>query len=235
MARAVYDFQSLNKKTAIGKRREAMSKEIIQFDDAMFETRLDALVKTRVEQIVNAMLETEADEIANAGRYERKTGRKAFRAGRYERGLTAKVGKLELKVPKLKGAVFESAVIERYRCREQSVEESLIDMYLTGVSTRRVDDISQLPWGDRIPSQTLSDRLGKVYAEIDAWRERPLEGEWPYVFMDGVWHKRSWGGSMENVSALVAIGVNADGHRGVIGVAEGMREDSPAGSSSSAA
>ena len=61
MARAVYDFQSLNKKTAIGKRREAMSKEIIQFDDAMFETRLDALVKTRVEQIVNAMLETEAD------------------------------------------------------------------------------------------------------------------------------------------------------------------------------
>lgn len=235
MARAVYDFQSLNKKTAIGKRREAMSKEIIQFDDAMFETRLDALVKTRVEQIVNAMLETEADEIANAGRYEHKTGRKAFRAGHYERGLTAKVGKLELKVPKLKGAVFESAVIERYRRREQSVEESLIDMYLTGVSTRRVDDISQLLWGDRIPSQTLSDRLGKVYAEIDAWRERPLEGEWPHVFMDGVWHKRSWGGSMENVSALVAIGVNADGHRGVIGVAEGMREDSPAGSSSSAA
>ena len=78
-------------------------------------------------------------------------------------------------------------------------------MYLTGVSTRRVDDISQLLWGDRIPSQTLSDRLGKVYAEIDAWRERPLEGEWPYVFMDGVRHKRSWGGSMENVSALMLI------------------------------
>ena len=101
MARAVYDFQSLNKKTAIGKMREAMSKEITQFDDAMFETRLDALVKARVEQI------------ANAGRYEHKTSRKAFCAGHYERGLTAKVGKLELKVPKLKGAVFESAVIER--------------------------------------------------------------------------------------------------------------------------
>ena len=182
MARAVYDFQSLNKKTAIGKMREAMSKEITQFDDAMFETRLDALVKTRVEQI------------ANAGRYEHKTSRKAFCAGHYERGLTAKVGKLELKVPKLKGAVFESAVIERYRRREQSVEESLIDMYLAGVSTRRVDDTGRLLWDDRIPSQTLNDKLGKVYAEIDAWRERPLEGEWPYVFVDGVWHKRSWGG-----------------------------------------
>lgn len=67
-------------------------------------------------------------------------------------------------------------------------------MYLAGVSTRRVDDTGRLLWDDRIPSQTLSDKLGKVYAEIDAWRERPLEGEWPYVFVDGVWHKRSWGG-----------------------------------------
>ena len=61
---------------------------------------------------------------------------------------------------------------------------------------------------------------------IDAWRKRPLEGEYPYVFVDGVWHKRSWGGSVENVSVLVAIGVGRDGHREVIGVAEGMKEDS---------
>ena len=100
-----------------------------------------------------------------------------------------------MKVPKLKGAVFESAVIERYRRLEESVEEALIDMYLAGVSTRQVDDISQLLWGDRMPSQTLSDKLKKVYGEIEAWRTRPLEDEYPYVFMDGVWHKRSWGGT----------------------------------------
>ena len=128
-------------------------------------------------------------------------------------------------MPKLKGALFESAVIERYRRREQSVEESLIDMYLAGVSTRRVDDISQLLWGERMPSQTLSDKLRKVYDQIDEWRNRPLGGEYPYVFMDGVWHKRSWGGSVENVSVLVAIGVDDTGHREVIGVAEGMKED----------
>ena len=121
--------------------------------------------------------------------------RKAYRAGHYERKLTAKAGRLELKVPKLKGALFESAVIERYRRREQSVEESLIDMYLAGVSTRQVDDISQLPWGDRMPSQTLSDKLKRIYGEIDQWRTRPLESEYPYVFVDGVWHKRSWGGT----------------------------------------
>ena len=203
-----------------------MSKEIIQFDQAMFETKLDTMVREKVERIVNAMLDAEADEIANAARYERTGERKAYRAGHYERKLTAKAGRLALKVPKLKGAVFESAVIERYRRREQSVEESLIDMYLAGVSTRQVDDISQLLWGDRMPSQTLSDKLKKVYEDIDSWRTRPLEREYPYVFMDGVWHRRSWGGSVENVSVLVAVGVDSEGHREVIGVAEGMKEDS---------
>ena len=99
-------------------------------------------------------------------------------------------------------------------------------MYLAGVSTRQVDDTGQLLWGDRMPSQTLSDKLKRVYAEIDEWRTRPLDDEYPYVFVDGVWHKRSWSGSVENVSILVAIGVSKDGHREVIGVAEGMREDS---------
>lgn len=144
-----------------------MSDKIIQFDDAMFESKLDALVRIKVEQTINAMLDAEADEITNAARYERKTDRKAFRAGHYERTLTAKAGKLSLKVPKLKGALFESAVIERYRRRESSVEEALREMYLAGVSTRRVDDISQLLWGERMPSQTLSDKLKKIYKEID--------------------------------------------------------------------
>ena len=226
MARTGYDFQSPDMKNAIGKEARAMSKEIIQFDQAMFESKLDVMVREKVERIVNAMLDAEADEIANAARFERSDGRRAYRAGHYERSLTAKAGRLELKVPKLKGALFESAVIERYRRREESVEEALIDMYLAGVSTRQVDDISQLLWGDRMPSQTLSDKLKRVYTEIDEWRTRPLEDEYPYVFVDGVWHKRSWGGSVENVSVLVAIGVGKDGHREVIGVAEGMREDS---------
>ena len=198
-----------------------MQDQILQVDENMLETRLDRLVSEKVEQLLNA----EADEITGAARYERTGDRKAYRAGHYERDLTVKAGTVTLRVPKLKGALFESAVIERYRRREQSVEEALIDMYLAGVSTRQVDDISRLLWGERMPSQTLSDKLRKVYDQIDEWRNRPLGGEYPYVFMDGVWHKRSWGGSVENVSVLVAIGVDDTGHREVIGVAEGMKED----------
>ncbi|MBW3078686.1 IS256 family transposase [Bifidobacterium simiiventris] len=202
-----------------------MSQQILQVDQAMLETTLDRMVRKTVEETLNAMLDAEADEITGAARYERSGGRKAYRAGHYERDLTVKAGKVSLKVPKLKGAIFSSAVIERYRRREESVEEALIDMYLAGVSTRQVDDVCQLLWGDRMPSQTLSDKLKRVYADIDAWRERPLTQEYPYVFMDGVWHKRCWGGAVENVSVLVAIGVGADGRREVLAVAEGMKED----------
>lgn len=203
-----------------------MQDQILQVDENMLETRLDRLVSEKVEQLLNAMLDAEADEITGAARYERTGDRKAYRAGHYERDLTVKAGTVTLKVPKLKGALFESAVIERYRRREQSVEEALIDMYLAGVSTRQVDDVSQLLWGDRMPSQTLSDKLKKVYADIDEWRGRPLEQDYPYLFMDGVWHKRCWGGSVENVSILVAVGVGMDGRREVLSVAEGMKEDS---------
>lgn len=203
-----------------------MSQQILRVDQAMLETTLDRMVRKSVEETLNAMLDAEADEITGAARYERSGERKAYRAGHYERDLTVKAGKMSLKVPKLKGAVFESAVIERYRRREESVEEALIDMYLAGVSTRQVDDVSQLLWGDRMPSQTLSDKLKKVYADIDEWRGRPLEQDYPYLFMDGVWHKRCWGGSVENVSILVAVGVGMDGRREVLSVAEGMKEDS---------
>lgn len=203
-----------------------MSQQILQVDQAMLETTLDRMVRKSVEETLNAMLDAEADEITGAARYERSGERKAYRAGHYERDLTVKAGKMSLKVPKLKGAVFESAVIERYRRREESVEEALIDMYLAGVSTRQVNDVSQLLWGDRMPSQTLSDKLKKVYADIDEWRGRPLEQDYPYLFMDGVWHKRCWGGSVENVSILVAVGVGMDGRREVLSVAEGMKEDS---------
>ena len=117
MARTGYDFQSLTQENRDWKEARAMSKEIIQFDQAMFETKLDAMVRDKVEQIADAMLDEEADLIANAARYERSDGRKAYRAGHYGRGFTVKAGRLGLKVPKLKGALFESAVIERYRQR----------------------------------------------------------------------------------------------------------------------
>lgn len=102
-----------------------MPENIIQIDQNLLETRLDRLITEKMTQILNAMLDAEADEITGAARYERSGGRKVYRAGHYERNLTAKAGRLGLKVPKLKGEVFESAVIERHRRREESVDPPL--------------------------------------------------------------------------------------------------------------
>jgi transposase-like protein len=117
------------------------------------------------------------------------------------------------------------AIIERYRRRESSVEEALIEMYLAGVSVRRVEDITEALWGTRVSPSTVSELNQKIYSQIEAWRNRPLEGRHAYVFLDGIWLKRSWGGEVKNIAVLVAVGVREDGHREILGVGEGMKED----------
>lgn len=133
---------------------------------------------------------------------------------------------MQLKVPKLRHVPFETAIIERYRRRESSVEEALVEMYLAGVSVRRVEDITEALWGERVSPSTISDLNQKIFQRIETWRNRPLGPEYSYVFVDGIWLKRSWGGEVQNVSVLVAIGVNNEGYREILGVAEGSKEDS---------
>ena len=153
-------------------------------------------------------------------------GRKDTRAGSYDRHLQTKAGEVTLTVPKLRNLPFETAIIERYQRRESSVEEALIEMYLAGVSVRRVEDITQALWGTRVSASTVSDLNQKIYGKINEWRERPLVGDFPYVFLDGIWLKRSWGGEVKNVAVLVAIGVAQSGYREILAVSEGAKEDS---------
>jgi transposase-like protein len=198
---------------------------IVQVDQARIEEHLDGVVRRTVEETLNALLDAEADELCGAKKYQRSPDRVDTRAGHYPRKLHTKAGEVELKVPKLRTLPFESAVVERYRRRETSVEEALVEMYLAGVSVRRVEDITEALWGVRVSSSTVSELNKKIYAQIDAWRNKPVEGEHPYVYLDGIWLKRTWGGEVRNVAVLVAVGVNADGHREVLGVMEGAKED----------
>src|SRR6266404_7321238 len=174
---------------------------------------------------MNALLDAEADRLCNAQRYERSEARRDTRAGHYERGLQTKAGEVRLRVPKLLQQTFETAIIERYRRRESSVEEALIEMYLAGVSVRRVEDITEALWGTRVSPGTVSNLNQKIYGQIEAWRHRPIEGEQPYVYLDGIVLKRSWAGEVRNVSLLVAISVNAEGYRQILGIVEGAKED----------
>lgn len=98
---------------------------------------------------------------------------------------------MELSVSKLKGVSFETAIIEHYRRRESSVEEALIEMYLAGVSVRRVEDITEALWGTKVSPGTISNLNKKAYEHIEQWRTRLLSRKYPYVYVDGVYLKRS--------------------------------------------
>jgi transposase-like protein len=198
---------------------------VIRIDDERIKGHLDRVVRGTVEETLNALLDAEADRMCNAERYERTEARRDTRAGHYERNLETKAGEVTLKVPKLRRQTFETAIIERYRRREASVEEALIEMYLAGVSVRRVEDITEALWGTRVSPSTVSDLNKKIYATIDIWRNRPIEGEHPYVYLDGIVLKRTWAGEVRNVSLLVAMAVNAEGYREILGIVEGAKED----------
>lgn len=202
-----------------------MSDNIIQVNQEIIHTELKDLVRTSVEEALNTMLDAEADKLVNAERYARNEERKGYRSGHYERSFTTTSGEINIKMPKLKGLTFETSIIERYKRRKTSVEEALIEMYLAGVSVRRVEDISEALWGTKVSPGTISNLNKKAYAHIEEWRNRKLTGEYPYVFVDGIFLKRCWGGEFENCSVLIAIGVNKDGYREILGACEGLKED----------
>lgn len=198
---------------------------VIAVDEEELRTHVSEVVRQSVEETLNGLLDAEADTLCQARRYERNADRASTRAGHYERNLQTKAGTVQLKVPKLRHMPFETAIIERYRRRESSVEEALVEMYLAGVSVRRVEDITEVLWGSRVSPSTISDLNQKIFERVEEWRNRPLEPKSPYIFVDGIWLKRSWGGEVQNVSVLVAIGVSTSGFREILGVAEGSRED----------
>ena len=203
-----------------------MSGSIVQVNEEVIKKDLRVLVRDTVQETLNALLDEEATELANAARYERSEGRQAYRSGHYERTLLTTSGEITIRMPKLKGLTFHTAIIERYRRGEAGVEESMVEMYLAGVSTRRVEDITEILWGKSVSAGTVSNLNKKVYERIEEWRNRPLGGKaYPYLYVDGIYLSRNWGGEFENVAVLVAIGVGEDGQREILGAAEGMKED----------
>ena len=160
-----------------------MSEKIVQLNEEVIKGQLKELVRGSVEETLNELLEAEAEKLTQAARYERNEQRQGYRSGHYSRNLTTTSGDVTLKVPKLKGISFETAIIERYRRRESSVEEALIEMYLAGVSVRRVEDITEALWGSKVSPATISELNKKAYVHIEDWRNRPLQGgRYPYVY-----------------------------------------------------
>ena len=141
-----------------------MSEKIVQLNEEVIKGQIKELVRGSVEETLNGLLEQEAEQLTQAARYERNEARQGYRSGHYDRNLTTTSGDVTLHVPRLKGVSFETAIIERYRRRESSVEEALIEMYLAGVSVRRVEDMSFTPvrTSDTTSTHTMCTTTGFI-------------------------------------------------------------------------
>ena len=142
-----------------------MSEIIVQLNEKIIKGQIKELVRVSVEKTLNELLEKEAESLTQAARYERSEARRGYRSGHYDRNLTTTSGNVTLHMPRLRGVSFETAIIERYRRRESSVEEVLIEMYLAGVSVRRVEDITEALWGNQVSPATISELNKKASRE----------------------------------------------------------------------
>lgn len=145
-----------------------MSDSIVSLNEGSPRADLGELVRRTVEDTLNGLLEEEAGDLVGAERYEHTADREAYRAGHYERKLATTSGEVTIRMPKLKSMRFTAAIIERYRRRETSVEEAMIEMYPAGVSTRRIEDASEILWGSSVSASTVSNLNEKAFEAVKA-------------------------------------------------------------------
>lgn len=191
-----------------------------QLDEGKLKHHADEIVRSSVQETLNAPLDAESDQICGAQRYGRSLERVDGRAGHCERKLEIKAAAVTLRVPQLWRLPFDTAISKRYRRRECSAEDALVEMYLPGVSVQRVEDIAEALWGARANSGTVSRLNQEICRQIETCRNRQVIGEFPYLNLDGLVFKKSWADEARNKSVLVAIGVGTDGHRQNLGVAD---------------
>ncbi|MBN2253478.1 MAG: IS256 family transposase [Kosmotogaceae bacterium] len=186
---------------------------------------IDERVREAVKEVFEQIMEAEADELICAKPHERTDERQDYRNGKRKRKLQTRVGEIELEIPRLRVLNFQTEVIERYRRMEISLEEAMIEMYLSGVSTRKISDITEALCDTTVSPQKQSRLNKKVYEKLDKFINRPLDTYYPYLYLDGMVIKNRLAGRYENISILIAVGVNAGGYREVLGVVEGGKED----------
>ncbi|MHB1514621.1 MAG: IS256 family transposase [Acidiferrobacteraceae bacterium] len=182
------------------------------------------LMKTLMKQALQEVLETEMTELLGAGPHERQEGRQGYRAGHYERGLVTRIGKLELRVPRDRNGQFQTAVFERTQRSEQAFMAALAEMYVQGVSTRKVKAITEDLCGHQFSASSISTINKSLDATLTEFAERRLDEPYPYLILDARYEKVREGAVIRSQAVLIAIGIHAGGRREVLATELAARE-----------
>ena len=182
------------------------------------------LLKTIVEETLQQVLEAEMDEALQASKGERTAGRLGYRAGYYSRMLVTRVGDIELRVPQDRQGRFRTEVFERYQRSEKALVAAMLEMYVQGVSTRKVKTITEELCGHEFSSSTISRIVQKLDEELAQFAQRRLEEPYPYLILDARYEKVREDGAVRSQAVLIAIGINWEGRRNILAVELASRE-----------
>jgi putative transposase len=184
-----------------------------------------AFLRGIVERAVQVILDEELTAHLGAARYERGEGRTGYRNGAKSRTLTTRVGTLELRVPQDRDGTFSTELFARYQRSEQALVTALLEMYLQGVSTRKVAAITEALCGTTVSKSQVSALVERLDPELQAWRERPLTGAaYPYLGVDARYEHARVDGRVVSLGVLVVAGVRDDGRREILAIAEADTE-----------
>ena len=184
----------------------------------------EGFLRALVEEVLQQILEGEMEEALGAAKGERTAERRGYRSGYYGRMLVTRVGKLELRVPQDRQGRFSTQLFERYQRSEKALVSALSEMYVQGVSTRKVKAITEELCGHSFSASTVSEMNQKLDEELGKFAQRDLEEEYPYLILDARYEKVREDGVIRSQAVLIAIGINWEGRRCVLGVEVANRE-----------
>ena len=184
-------------------------------------------LRTIAENVLQLIMEADVDGLIGAGRHERSGDRATWRNGYRDRSLDTRVGTLNLKIPKLRAGSYFPGFLEPRKMVEKALVAVIQEAWIGGVSTRRVDELVQAMGMTGISKSTVSKLCKDIDERVHAFLKRPLTGEWPYLWLDATYLKVRQGGRIVSVAVTLAVGVNTDGRREVLGMAIGASEAEP--------
>ncbi len=182
------------------------------------------LMKALMKEALQEVLEAEMTEFLGAAPSERSETRSGYRAGYYQRGLVTRVGKLELRVPRDRSGEFSTALFERYARSEKALVAALAEMYVQGVSTRKVKAITEELCGHSFSASAISAINKSLDEALERFASRQLEEAYPYVILDARYEKVRENGVIRSMAVQIAIGINWEGQRQVLAVETANRE-----------
>src|ERR1700746_2858116 len=179
------------------------------------------------EAVLQLLMEADVEGVIGAGRYERSGERLTWRNGYRERTLDTRLGALQLRIPKLRQGSYFPPFLEARKSSEKALVAVIQEAWIGGVSPRRVDDLVQAMGLSGISKSQVSKLCKDIDERVNAFLDRPLEGEWPYLWLDATYLKVRDGGRIVSVPAIIAMAVSSDGRREIVGLGIGPSEAEP--------